>query len=33
MRFLFNKIKDWFIELKLFLDMIKAFEEEIQETM
>lgn len=33
MRFLFNKIKDWFIELKLFLDMIKALEEEIQETM
>lgn len=33
MRFLFNKIKNWFVELKLFLDMVKAFEKEIQETM
>lgn len=33
MHFLFNKIKNWFIELKLYIDMIKAFEKEIQETM
>ncbi len=33
MRFLFNKIKDFFIELKMFNDMIKAFEKEINETM
>lgn len=33
MRFLFNKIKNWFVELKLFLDMVKALEKDIQETM
>lgn len=33
MRFLFNKIKNWFVELKLYIGMVKAFEKEIQETM
>lgn len=29
----FRKIKNWFAELKLFSDMIKFMEKEIQETM
>ena len=33
MRFLFNKIKDFFIELKMFNDMMNYFKKEIQETM
>ena len=33
MRFLFNKIKDFFIELKMFNDMMNSFKKEIQETM
>lgn len=31
--YLIKKIKNWFIELKLFTDMIKFMEKEIQETM
>ena len=30
---LIKKIKNWFIELKLFTDMIKFMEKEIQETV
>ena len=33
MRFLFNKIKNFFIELKMFNDMMDSFKKEIQETM
>jgi hypothetical protein len=33
MRFLFNKIKNWFIELKMFNDMIALMQEEIERTM
>lgn len=33
MRFLFNKIKHFFIELRMFNDMIKDLKKEINETM
>lgn len=29
----FRKIKNWFIELKLFSDMVNFMKKEIQETM
>lgn len=28
-----KKVKNWFIEMQLFFDMIKALEKDIQETM
>lgn len=33
MRFLFNKIKNWFIELKMFNNMVTSIQEEIEKTM
>ena len=33
MRFLFNKIKDFFIEMRLFNEMIESLKKEINETL